>query len=141
MDRTLLFARRPLSINAQRRGPYLQYLNIEAAKQCAGLPLLSGDLYVRIIWFHKGPRNQDIDNIVKAILDGLCTIVYLDDNIVRKCTCEGVDTRQNYTLSTNGITPKELSDLSKLLGTHDHIVLVQVGEIPDNHIVSFGLPN
>jgi hypothetical protein len=140
MERTLLFARRPLSINAQRRGHYLQYISAQAAIQCVGLPLLSGDLYVRIIWFHNGPRNQDIDNVVKAILDGLCTIVYLDDNIGRKCVCEGIDTRQNYTLSTNGIAPKELSDLSKLLGMHDHVVLVQIGVIPSKQVVSFGLP-
>jgi Holliday junction resolvase RusA-like endonuclease len=140
MERVLLFPRRQLSRNAQTQRHYLQYLDQEAKRQCAGLPLLSGDLYVRIVWFHKAPRNQDIDNIVKTILDGLTTIVYQDDNSIRKCLCEGVDTRQNYAISTNGIRPKEFGELSMMLGLNEHVILVQVGVMQSGQVVSFGPP-
>lgn len=45
---------------------------------------LQGDLFVHIDFYRKGKVKADIDNMVKAILDGLNKVAYADDKQVRQ---------------------------------------------------------
>lgn len=54
------------------------------AKQQWGLPLLSEPFGIRITFFHKTKRKQDIDNFFKLVFDSLTRVCWEDDNLIHQ---------------------------------------------------------
>jgi crossover junction endodeoxyribonuclease RusA len=49
----------------------------------AGIELMDGRVGIRLTFHLKGNKRADLDNLVKAVMDGLNGIAYMDDNQVR----------------------------------------------------------
>jgi len=100
--------------------------------------LLQGDLYTRIAWFHNVPTTQDVDNIIKPILDALKGVVYEDDRLVSQCLATRVNAAEEYTISDRHISREIHEQLLDLLAEDcDHILHVEVGPVSEQR-VTFG---
>ncbi|RYG68533.1 RusA family crossover junction endodeoxyribonuclease [bacterium] len=133
----MLLLRRPVSLNAANQ-KYKSALKDEASKVAQGSELLAGRLYARIIWFHKDPTTQDVDNIVKPILDSLKGVVFEDDSQIGECRVMKIDTSRPYTFVGEPET-KIFEELSKFLAREEkHVLFVEVGLSPEQ-IADFGM--
>jgi Endodeoxyribonuclease RusA len=134
---TMVMDRRPISGN---KGPNAHYT--EALREAASVrrPLiLVGPLYARILWFHKDPTGQDVDNIAKRILDALKGLVFEDDGAVSHCLAARIDATMDYELSgspsSDGETERLLEFLSK--EACRHVIYVEIG-VRTSTAVNFG---
>ncbi len=50
--------------------------------------MLQGDVSIKVTFMRKGKRRADLDNMVKAIKDGINDIAYVDDKQVTSLHCE-----------------------------------------------------
>ncbi|MEV6755791.1 RusA family crossover junction endodeoxyribonuclease [Streptomyces sp. NPDC051214] len=73
----------PLSVNSKDSKKKQRW--VEKVRTCAienlpedGFPLL-GDLAASVTYFHVGPTDVDIDNILKRIIDGMYPEIMMDD--------------------------------------------------------------
>jgi len=132
----LVSARRPASLGSQGRRLFQADFRAEAAEQFAGREPLRGDLYVRIVWFHRRPTTQDVDNIAKNILDALKSIAFADDVAVVQCLTYKVDTSRPYTLiEEDAPDPAMLDELNALLAQEQkHVLYIEVGIVPVRRI-------
>lgn len=127
---SLVVARRPVSSRAKsaRKNLYQARLAADAAKSLqADFPSYQR-LYCRILWFHSYATAQDVDNIVKPILDSLKQIVFKDDYQVAQCMAMRVDLSQPYQIEAN----EELSDLINS-GVVD-ILYVEIGPLDSQRV-------
>lgn len=67
---------------------------LAAPRQFAGLPCLSGDLFVRMVWVRER-KSGDVDSRIKATLDLLTAMgIWADDKQVQRLSVERVDDPQ-----------------------------------------------
>ena len=102
-------------------------MRAEAARRFAGREPLRGELYVRIVWFHRRPTTQDVDNIAKNILDALKGVVFADDVDVTQCLAYKVNTGLDYTIVERGAPDTAVLDELNDLLEEDHVLYVEVG--------------
>jgi hypothetical protein len=138
MTFAMAVALRPVSLQSKRgTGPFVEKLRAEATSWLSGEPPLTGELYARIVWFHRR-KHGDVDNIIKPILDALSGVVYADDDLIVKCSSERVDTTGTVDLSDTNIPPGLFDKLNSLLAAgHDHILYVEIGPLSSRR-VAFG---
>jgi hypothetical protein len=133
---SLVAAIRPLSLQAERQTAYRSRLRAEAVEAHGTRGFLQGDLYARIIWFHRDKTTRDVDNITKAILDTLKGVVFGDDHPGRKCVTERVDQGRNYE-----VTEPRIADWAyeRLLGFLERdiadILYVEVGPVVGQRVI------
>ena len=133
----LVSARRPASLGSKGRQLFQASFRAEAEGRFAGREPLQGDLYVRIVWFHRTPTTQDVDNIAKNILDALKGVAFADDVAVVQCLTYKVDTSRPYVLvQEEAPDPAALDELNALLG-EENVLYVEVG-IASARRVHFG---
>jgi hypothetical protein len=135
----MVIAEKPLSANRGRPSPRYTGL-IQSAARAQGAQLLTGHLYVRIVWFQRERAQGDVDNMAKLILDSLKGIVFQDDdNIVRCLTQKAVaDGGGEYVYDPSMILDESVrSELRILLGAAPHVLYIEVGAVIDP-MVSFG---
>jgi hypothetical protein len=87
------------------------------------------ELAVLIIYFYQGETTIDVDNVGKALLDGLKGVLFDDDRrvyelIVRK-------SRLGAGVSLTGASPYLLEAIERMLQTGSDFVYVRVGPAPD----------
>src|ERR1700683_5139477 len=114
----------PLSLQA--KGPSQQRWKQqvwEAAKRAVGGATwaTTSPVYVTIFYFPDGPMQGDVDNIVKNILDGMNTCVYLDDRQVQRVIVQKFES-DGGVFSFSNPTPK-LDDASD---TEPPIVYIRI---------------
>lgn len=98
--------------------------------------LLRGRLYARINWFHGEPTTQDVDNIVKPILDSLKSIVFVDDSQIGECHVTRIDLSRPYQFSGEPDL-ETFTRFSALQLAHEkHILWIEIGEAAEQ-IVTF----
>ena len=134
----MALAKKPIS--AQKRGKKRRYQQEirEAAMLRVGkakLPLLDGELYARITWFHAAEPKLDVDNIVKPIFDALVGIVYDDDHHIAQCVITRVRSRPQPDLSDEHILPDLYSQLKKLIRNHPHVLYIEVGQLSLSKVI------
>ncbi len=96
---------------------------------------MRGDLYIRIVWLHRRPTTQDVDNIAKNILDALKGVVFADDVAVVQCLTCKVDTGQEYVLVEEDADLTVWDELNVLLAQErDHVLYMEVGIVPARRI-------
>jgi crossover junction endodeoxyribonuclease RusA len=134
----LILDERPLSQQARFKSQYQQRVQIAAKKAFDGQPVFPGDVYVRITYCQSGPPRQDIDNIIKPLLDALKGVIFADDVFVRQCTAERIFLDRSFTISDRFRSDEGFRDLSELLdqGVAD-ILFIEVGTAPAQHM-TFG---
>jgi len=127
----MVFEEQPKSLAAEKKQGYINRLREIAKAEMAGQNLLTGDLYVHIIWFHSVRSTGDIDNIAKNILDAMKHIVYEDDEAVVRCQIERVDIRdEDHTFSYRTASPPAFETLEQRLSSKPkHVVYVEVGPV------------
>src|SRR4051812_11360198 len=57
----MIVERQPLSINAAKPTPFVNHVKGLASTAFAGQPQLSGELYARVVWFHRNKATTDAD--------------------------------------------------------------------------------
>lgn len=131
MTFAMALAKKPIS--AQKRGKkqrYQQEIRDAAIKKVgkAKLPLLDGELYARITWFHAVKPDIDVDNIAKPILDALVGVVYDDDQRIAQCLITRVKSRPKPRLSESFISKELHSQIYELLKNHKDVLYIEVGQ-------------
>lgn len=136
----IVLAMRPIS--AQKRGKkqrFQQAIRDAAIDQVgkAKLPLLDGQLYARITWFHAVYPQLDVDNIAKPILDALVGVVYDDDNRIAQCVITRIDTRQDSKLPDIHPLPDILEKLYQFIRVEKqkHVLYIEIGQHSEPKIV------
>ena len=81
-------------------------------------------VYCRILWFHRRPTSQDVDNIVKPILDSLSGSVFGDDYQVSQCLVMRINLEEPYTVDGDEEAVGELQDV--IISGHDDILYIKV---------------
>ncbi len=124
---TFFVRSRPASANNSRKPRYRSKM-VEAARSLmTDRTLLPGPLYARITWIHFRPREQDVDNIAKPLLDALREVVYEDDRLIEQCLVTSID---GTDLSTSGLEPTVADALTRYLEEpSDHLLMVEVGRL------------
>jgi len=136
-----VLALRPRSHQALREdlGPYIEGLRARFRVGYGDHPPLDGDLYCRIVWFHRASVATDVDNIIKPILDAMQGVVCHDDRQVAQAAARRVDNRpglDDFELSTRGILPDVYDGLVLSLGER-HVVYVESGRL-ESKLIRFG---
>ena len=127
--------------SAQKRGKnarYKQDLRDAAMSQVgeAKTPVLDGELYARITYFHAEKTELDVDNIPKPILDTLIGIVYDDDHRISQCLITRVS-QKDYSLEEDYFLPNVYEDLTNLLAEdHKDVLYVEVGNVSSHKVYS-----
>ena len=94
MEFWMLLPRRPIA--AKNPNPnYTQALRDAAAVRMNGRGAFSGSLYARVVWMHRTATTQDVDNILKRILDALKGVVFADDFAITHCMAGHSGARQS----------------------------------------------
>jgi hypothetical protein len=136
----MVLAKRPISL--QKKGPKDRYQ--ESIRAAARQILndteslsLQGDLYIRILWFHSQQTSQDVDNIIKPIVDSLKSIVFEDDARISQCLVVRIDVRRgDFALPTRNVPTEVYNHLVALLAENvDHILYVEVGQVFSQQVV------
>lgn len=130
---------RPISQAAGGRRAYQERLRTEAAAALLGRSQLSGSLYARITYLHRAPSTQDVDNIVKRILDALKGLAFADDGAIRQCLAERIWLTEGFTISERNRPSTGYARLAALLYDNDvhHITYIEIGQAREQ-LISFG---
>jgi hypothetical protein len=82
------------------------------------------------LWFHRHQTSQDVDNIIKPILDALKGTVFEDDVQVAQCVVTRIDLTRDYSLSDANIRNDVYEVMLDLIfdPAGDHILYIEVGE-------------
>ena len=135
----MIVSAKPLSANRGRPSPTFTNI-IRSAALAYGARILTGLLYVRIIWFQHERTDGDVDNMAKWILDSLKGVVFQDDDDVVRCLTQKTvaDATGEY-LYHRHLIPSETVrvDLPALLGGEPHVLYIEVDIVADP-TVSFG---
>ena len=135
MTSGIVLARRPVSAGPGPNEKYKQAVREAALRRFPDGPIVEGLLYVRITWFHRKPTTQDVDNIVKPILDALKGVVFKDDFRVSQCLATRIDLALDYTLSGN-IRSETFDELMDLIDSgHDHVLCIEAGQMVSQQVV------
>jgi hypothetical protein len=138
----MAIAMAPFSVNSnsrpaqKRKAGFIASLRQAAAEHIGDRPMLNGRLYARIIWLHDR-QTGDPDNIIKAILDALETVVYATDRLIVKCMVEKIDLSSDYTIASREPSPVFDELLTLISESHRHILYIEVGEVQSQQ-VAFG---
>ena len=97
---------------------------------------LVGSLDAQIVWFHRKRASTDADNIAKRHLDGLRSVVFIDDVAIRKCTTERVSLQQSFVLDATSLEDADLMHLLEMIGDMDcdHVVFTRITQAQDLEI-------
>jgi hypothetical protein len=134
----MVLPERPISLEARFRERYQARLRARALQSLGAGHQLTGNLYVRILWLHRLPTNQDIDNIAKRILDALKGVAFPDDGIVVSClTRKLLYSAQPISLPSRPDVPQHVFEqLIELLGQDEpHILYIEAGQFASSQIV------
>lgn len=125
---TIILPRRPISSNKNVNPKYSAAIMQAARERQPGI--LDGPLYARIIWFHKHPTDQDVDNIAKRILDSLKDIVYRDDYAITHCLTARVDARNYYEFADPVLAESDYPSLLQHLNNENarDVLYVEIGQ-------------
>jgi hypothetical protein len=125
----LVFREQPLSSAASHKQGYIGRVADIARGSMGTRGLLTGPLYVHIVWFHRVRSTGDVDNIAKNIIDAMKQVVYEDDQAIVRCEIERIDARgEAYTFTHRTPPPPAFEALEELLGNEpSHAVYVEVG--------------
>jgi len=136
MTFAMVIPRRPISSNRNANPKFTRAIGETASAWMHSEPLLDGELYTRIIWFHRGKTDQDADNIAKRILDSLRGIVFESDNLISQCLTVRVNTREDYIISDQNVLPDVYKELLKLLSEdRSDVLYVEIGRITSSQAV------
>ncbi len=126
----LVLPRRPLSQGAGGRGSFQEAVREAARRKFAGQEPLQGNLYARILWFHRQPTTQDVDNVVKNILDALKGVVYGDDVSIVQCIASKIDIARGYEIEDR-YAPEEAFEelLSMLSQAWPDVLYIEIGTV------------
>ena len=133
---------KPVSANAKPQQSRWYTQRLQEGARAQGLSLLSGPLYVRIVWFHARREHDDIDadNIPKRILDALKGIAFEnDDEIVRCLAIKTVaDATGGFAIDPVYVpSSSALGLLQGMLLTERNVLYVEIGTVTDP-VVAFG---
>ena len=130
--------RRPISANKQNPGLFVQTIKA-AARQHWPRTVLDGPTWIRVVWFHRSAVRQDVDNILKRVIDGLKTVVYEDDSTAVRCLAARVHMTPLLALPSDALESPAYDQLSRLLADRpQHILYIEVGLVSDQRQFSMG---
>lgn len=136
MTFAMVVPRRPPSLRAGGKHLFQEALRNQATAVMDGRTVLTGDLYSRILWFHRKPAAQDVDNILKNIHDSLKGVVYRDDSAIVQCLAQRIDLLQDYDIDDSDIARELFRELNALLtGNESNILYVEVGSVPSQNVI------
>ena len=132
----MVLPRRPVSVQGGPNKKYKEALSQAAAIRMQGIGMLDGSLYARIIWFHRVKTSQDIDNIVKPILDSLKGVVYKDDFQIEQCLATRIDLQRSYVLSDRDVDAGTYQEIVEMIAfPYNDILYIEIGPMALNQVV------
>jgi hypothetical protein len=109
-----------------------------AAAAFHGQTLLDGRLYLRLTYFHQEPTSQDVDNMIKRILDALKGTVFADDFDVTQCLAQRIYIPYGFTIAEQHPSARVMQELISLIDQKvPHFTYVEIGQAA-SQVLSFG---
>ncbi len=132
-------AAKPVSSGGKRKHSRWYDQQLQEAAHARGARLLSGPLYVRIVWFQSRWERGDVDNIAKRVLDALKGIVFQDDDEIVWCLTQKTLTSDRSFAIDASEAPSDttLSEIEALIGSEQHVLYIEIGPIT-NLTISLG---
>lgn len=127
---SIVLSRDPKSASAGSRflANYQKRLAGDADARYKSAAVVSGRLYIQIIWFARKKGGPDIDNIIKPIVDELKGIVYQDDSLISQCLSVRIDLDKPYQVSNDNISDDDYQEIVDMINLGDKDVLyIEVG--------------
>lgn len=136
----------PVSVNTAGSAPYRawrQKVYDESVRtHTAGGQKISGFCTIKVRYFRRLDRTKDVDNILKAILDGLngrgnipkkieVVRVLTDDRIVERVVSQRTDLRYHTALNGSAMTTIEYAAMVR--AHHDQAAVSVIIEAPPSH--------
>lgn len=126
-------ADRPASVN--NRGPYYSHWMScvrWAASSTSGCPSPPDPNLCRVdvVHFHRYGRFSDVDNILKATLDGMTGVVYTDDSNVEMVTSRRLRAAFHTAIPAPTSALPAIAAALSFVGTHGNAVAVRVDDPP-----------
>jgi hypothetical protein len=136
MSFVLLMPRRPPSGNKPPNRRFQEALRAAAQARVGTQPLLEGNLFSRITWFHREKTTQDVDNLAKNIHDALKGIVFRDDVQIVQCLTGKIDATQPFAVAERTGPAAVIAQLYSLLsGEHEHVLCIEIGPVSHSRVV------
>jgi len=119
----------PPSLNEGPDHSFQSTLRDAARRRFAGSALFEGNLYARILWFHRRRTIKDVDNIIKNILDALEGVVFVNDRAITQCVACKINTQESVEIDYSNAPEDVAVELASLLLTEpEHVLYVEVGQ-------------
>jgi hypothetical protein len=127
MSFSFLLPQRPVS--GQKRSNPLYKEAVRQAARLRGRAVPGPEpLYARIVWLHRERRDQDVDNIVKPILDALNGIAYNDDSQIAQCQVAAFLTSPELEVPQVNVDAKIHKELMSILDrSPEHVLYIEIG--------------
>lgn len=130
MSFIVLLPRRPISQQNKSNPKYKDALRTAATERPIGPFRLEERLYCRILWFHRLPTRQDVDNIVKPIFDALKGVIFEDDYQVSQCLVARINLEEPYRVEArDNAAAAHDSLLDMINANHNDILYIEVGNL------------
>ena len=95
-------------------------------------------MYVRLTYLHQEPTSQDVDNMIKRILDALKGVVCADDFDVCQCLAQRIYIPDGLIIADQHSSARVVQELTTLIDQNaPHITSVEVGQAT-SQVLSFG---
>lgn len=119
--------RAPLSVNAAIKKHYTSQLAAEFKKHgFPGAPF-SGNLYLRVYYFHHHPDTRDADNFSKRVADALRGEAYEDDRIVIFRTAANIHMPEHPGVDLTRMQEHALSTFIDAQSNEEPVLYVEIG--------------
>lgn len=132
----------PVSVNARRNLAYQRRIQTAFQSYWPSIPLVDGELYAAVYYFHNVPTQLDADNLSKPVIDALTNVLYSDDRLIKLRHSGIFDLRSGDAneIDLTKMPNNVINDFINKLGESDHILYVEVGEL-DNSMYMFSYEN
>ena len=136
----MVLCRRPISQQANSRTKFIESVRNEIRPRHEQLPV-DEELYARIVWFHRSKRDQDVDNIIKPLLDAMQSVVYHSDKQVRECAAIAIDASRQIDVADDAAESAAYGTLLSAISAtrepiNSHVVYIEIGRAARNRVAA-----
>lgn len=115
------------------KAAYIAAVDAAFKSRYAASAPLTHSLYCRVYYFYRKEERRDPDNLSKPTLDSLRTLAFTDDFLVKLRTAgsQNIGSAPLHMIDTTKMDSDVLVDFYNSIGTNDHTIYVEIGNLVD----------
>lgn len=126
------------SISTAKKQQYALEFRRELDKKYKAIRMYSCDLYGFVYYIRPKTNDTDTDNISKPIWDSMCSILYVDDKIIRHRRASIIEASQFSDINIERIGSKDLKKIMRAIEIEKDVIYVEIGKYSSN-LIEFGI--